>query len=186
MAMKRLILSIVAIHSLVYGQNSVSINANEDDLELSGSMDLSQAGAYGEGMALNLDLDLLHTDKDNIFYFGVSGESQVGASGFTLGAGMKTVSTDDYFALPFLLKASYVLPFDETIPTTSLNANIAYAPSVLSFMDADKYMEWRMELDMSITNNLHLFTGYRDIDTDYETHDYNFNNSFYGGLKLNF
>jgi len=31
-----------------------------------------------------------------------------------------------------------------------------------------------------------VFVGYRNIDTDYTYGDYNFNDSFYGGMKLSF
>jgi hypothetical protein len=39
---------------------------------------------------------------------------------------------------------------------------------------------------MEVISNIHIFTGYSDFDTDYELRDYNFNDSFYGVLKVSF
>jgi len=184
---KSLILSALVAGTLLYGESSVGININDEDLELTTSIDLNRFGGYSESTVFTIDADLLHTENDNLLGVGVSAESQMqGLEGLTMGIGLKTVTTEDYFALPLLLKASYALPFDSVIPTTSLGGYIAYAPSVLSFSDADEYLEWRVQLDMEVVNNIHLFTGYRDINTDYKTGSFNFNDSFYGGFKLDF
>ena len=93
-------------------------------------------------------------------------------------------------ALPLLGRVKYILPFDSDIPTTLLFASFAYAPSALTFSDGDTYSEFRAEADMEVISNIHVFAGYRNIDTDYEyadyTEEYNLNDSFYGGLKLSF
>ncbi len=85
-----------------------------------------------------------------------------------------------------MAKAIYALPFNDSIPTTSLAASFAYAPEVLTFLDGESYTEVKVEANMEVISNIHIFTGYRNIDTDYEAGDYNFNDSFYAGMKLSF
>ncbi|HHE05533.1 MAG TPA: hypothetical protein ENK90_00235, partial [Epsilonproteobacteria bacterium] len=87
---------------------------------------------------------------------------------------------------PLMAKGVYTLPLNDSIPTTSLSLEASYAPSVLSFRDAESYTDLRLEVDMEVISNVHVFTGYRNIDTEYENYDKTFNNSFYGGLKLSF
>jgi len=185
--MKSLIFSALVVGTLLYGESSAGININNDDVELATSIDLNRLGIYTEGTVFTIDANYLHTENDNLLGLGISVASQTQSiEGLTVGAGIKTVSTDDYFALPLLIRASYVLPFGSSIPTTSVDGYFAYAPSVLSFSDADGYREWRVQLDMEVASSIHLFGGYRDINTDYETYNYNFNDSFYGGMKLSF
>ena len=173
--------------SVLWGQNSVGLNINNDDVELQASLNLNAMAGYADGTTYTIDGNYLHTDSENLFTFGVSGENQLqGIYGMTVGFGIKAAIADDYFALPLLAKGSYRLPLNDAVPTTSLQMLLAYAPSVLSFSDADKYFEFRTQLDMEVVPNIHLFTGYRNIDTDYVGRELNFNDSFYGGLKLNF
>ena len=108
------------------------------------------------------------------------------APGLVFGFGFKTAFAEDFMALPLMAKASYSLPFTDSIPTTSLIASFAYAPSVLTFVDGETYSELRLEADMEVISNIHIFTGYRNIDTDYEAEDHKFNDSFYAGMKLSF
>ncbi len=118
---------------------------------------------------------------------GFSGQNSLqGVEGLTLGFGAKLVFAEDFMALPLMAKAKYALPFTDSIPTTSLIASFAYAPEVLTFLDGKTYSELRLEADMEIISNIHIFTGYRNIDTDYEAGDYKFNDSFYAGMKLSF
>ena len=94
---------------------------------------------------------------------------------------------EDYGAVPLMIKASYVLPLIQEIPTVSVSAKFAYAPSVLSFDEADDYFEFRTEASMEMINAVSLYVGYRDIEAAYTYSGYDtFNDSFYGGLKLSF
>jgi hypothetical protein len=118
---------------------------------------------------------------------GVSGQNTLqGVPGLTLAFGAKVIFASNFMALPLMAKGIYILPLNDSIPTTSLVTSLAYAPSVLSFRDGDNYSEFRFEANMEVISNVHIFTGYRNINTDYETGDHTFNNSFYGGLKLSF
>lgn len=172
---------------LLHAQSNVGLNINNEDLEVSASIDLNALTYYSDSTSYTLDASYLHTDGDNLTTVGVSAENTLqGVEGVALGLGIKSVFADNFVAIPFFAKAKYTLPFGYSIPTTSLTTSIAYAPSVLAFRDAESYTEFRVEANMEIITNIHLFTGYRNVDTEYDTHDQTFNNSFYGGMKLSF
>jgi len=181
--MKYLIFAISLLTSSFAG--SLGLNINDEDVEVQATIDMS--AAIGNGINYLVEIDYLHTEEDDLFKvgFGASNTLQ-GASGLTLTLGLEGVFADSYAALPLFGQASLRLPFDDDIPATSLSARIDYAPSVLSFSDAEKYLEYRFEADMEVIQSIHLYAGYRNIDTDYETYDYNLNDSWYGGLRWGF
>jgi len=187
MYFKKLFLTSLFSIGLLHAQSNIGLNINDEDLEVSASIDLNALTYYSDSTSYTLDASYLHTDGDNLTTVGVSAESTFqGVDGLALGLGIKSVFADDFVAIPFFAKAKYTLPFNHSIPTTSLATSLAYAPSVLTFSDGESYMEFRVEANMEIITNVHLFTGYRNIDTEYDTYDQTFNNSFYGGMKLSF
>jgi len=188
MYIKKLCLASLLTVGLLHAQSGVGLNVNDEDLELRAAIDLNAlTSSYSEGTSYTLDVSYLDTDRDNLMTVGVSAESTFqGVEGLALGLGMKSVFTDNFIAVPFLAKAKYTLPFGYSVPKTTLATSFAYAPSVLTFRDGESYREFRVEADMELVTNVHLFAGYRNIHTEYEIHDHTFNNSFYGGMQLNF
>lgn len=187
MYFKKLFLTTLFSVGLLHAQSNVGLNINNEDLEVSASIDLNALTYYSDSTSYSLDASYLHTDGDNLTTVGVSAESTFqGVEGLSLGLGIKSVFADDFISIPFLAKARYTLPLHYNIPTTSLATSLAYAPSILTFSDGESYMEFRAEADMEIITNVHLFAGYRNIHTEYDTNDLTFNNSFYGGMKLSF
>ena len=187
MHLKKILLSSMLMSGLLTAQNSVSLNINNDDVELQTSLNFNDVIGYADGTTYTLDANYLHTDGDNLFGIGLSGQNQLqGVYGLTVGLGIKTVFADEFAAIPFLVRGAYTLPLTDAIPTTTVEMSLAYAPKVLSFNEAEGYSEFRTQLDMEVVSNIHIFTGYRNIDTDYKAFDHTFNDSFYGGLKLSF
>jgi hypothetical protein len=187
MYFKKLFITALFFYSLLQAQSNIGLNINNEDLELSASIDLNALTYYSDSTSYALDASYLHTDGDNLTTLGVSAESTFqGIEGLSLGLGIKSVFADDFISIPFFAKAKYTLPLHYNIPTTSFATSLAYAPSILSFSDAESYTEFRAEADMEIITNIHLFAGYRNIDTEYDNYDETFNNSFYGGMKLSF
>ena len=151
------------------------------------SANLNTLTNYADGTTYILDGSYLHTDGENLLALGISGQNAFqGLEGLTLAFGLKGIKADEFLAFPLTAKAIYRLPLNDMIPPTSLMTSVAYAPSVLSFQDAKTYSEFRVEADMEVISNIHIFTGYRNIHTEYDHADMTFNNSFYGGLKLSF
>jgi len=184
--MRKILLLLSALIATV-DASDIGINVNSEDVEIHGKMDITSAVGYGSGTHYFLFGDYVHTDNDNLFKAGFGAANTLsGAEGLTFTLGIEGVFAEDFVAMPFFGKATLRLPFDEPIPATSLSAYLSFAPSVLSFIDADGYTEYRFEADMEVISNIHLYGGYRNIDTDYEEEEHTFNDSWYGGLRISF
>ncbi len=187
MYLKKIIFPAILATGLLYAETSIGVNINNEDVEVTGEFNFNSLADYSSGTTYILNVDYLYSDGDNMTAVGFRGENSFqGVEGLTLALGAKFIFADDFISLPLMAKATYALPFIDTIPTTSLAASFAYAPAVLTFVDGETYSEFRFEADMEVISNIHIFTGYRNIDTDYEAGDHNFNDSFYGGMKLSF
>ena len=185
-SMRGVLLGTLFAGSVAFAESSIWVDINNDDVELLGAIDLNRYIGYNDSTNYLIEINYLHSN-DNLLTAGIVGQNRLqGAPNLTLGLGIKTVFTDNFAAMPFTARAIYRLPLGPALPPTSLKGSFTYAPSVLSFRDADSYKAWRVEADMEVIHAIHLFAGYRDIDTNYETYDRNFNDSFYGGLKLSF
>jgi hypothetical protein len=184
---KNILLTTFLLTGIISAESSIGLDINNEDVELLSTINLNSTIGYTGGTSYLIDISYLHNDSDDFLTIGLSGENSLDAApGLIFGFGFKTVFTEDFIAIPLLAKIKYILPFDSDIPTTYFLASFAYAPSILTFSDGDRYSELRVEADMEVISNIHIFTGYRNIDTDYEVGDYNLNDSFYGGLKLSF
>ncbi len=187
MTVKKLLLATLLAVGLLQAETSIGLDINNEDVEIIGELNFNSLADYSSGTTYVLDVSYLYTDGDHLGAVGFSGQNTLqGAEGLTLAFGAKLAFAEDFMALPLMAQASYALPFIDTIPTTSLIGSFAYAPEVLTFLDGKTYSELRLEADMEVISNMHIFGGYRNIDTDYEYRDYNFNDSFYVGMKLSF
>jgi len=184
---KNIVLTTFLLTGIISAESSIGLDINSEDVELLGAYNLNSTIGYTGGTSYLIDVSYLHNENNDLFTIGLSGENSLEAApGLVFGFGFKTAFAEDFMAIPLLGKVKYILPFDSDIPTTSFLASFAYAPSVLTFSDGDTYSELRLEANMEVISNIHVFTGYRNIDTNYEFVDYNLNDSFYGGLKLSF
>lgn len=187
MKLKNLLLSTFLLSGIIHAENSVGIDINNKDVEVLGSFNLNTLTDYASGTTYLLDFKYLHADGDNLTTLGFLGQNDLqGQEGVALALGLKGVVANDFLSFPLTVKGSYTLPFIDSVPTTSVLMELSYAPNVLSFSDAQSYSDFRLEVDMEVISNIHLFTGYRNINTDYKDRDETFNNSFYGGMKLSF
>jgi len=184
---KKIIVSAFFLTGILSAENSIGLNINSEDLEVQGTFNLNTTFGYSGETSFILDANYLHTDNDDLFTVGIGGENALEAApGLIFGLGFKTVFAEDFSAFPLFGKVKYILPFDSDIPTTSLLASFAYAPAVLTFLDGETYSEFRAEANMEVISSIHIFGGYRNIETNYDTYDYTLNDSWYGGLKLSF
>jgi len=186
MLFKKLLFNTIILSSFLFSKSSIGLNINSDDVEFNGRYSLNEY--YQSDIEYHADLSYLYSSEENdLISFGINGEGALeSAPGLIFGFGFEAVYTDDFMAIPLLGKVRYILPFDSDIPTTSLFLSYSYAPSGLTFSDGESYSNLKMEANMEIIPSLNIFTGYRNIDTDYEYEDYELNDSFYGGLKFSF
>jgi len=166
---------------------SVGLNINSDDIEIESRIDINPFATYGSGTRYTLSGAYLHTESDDLFRVGFGASSTLpDAEGLTVTLGVEGVFGNDYVSMPFFGRAAFRLPLDPAVPVTTLSTELAYAPSVLTFLDGEHYLAYRFETDVEVISNVHLYGGYRNIDTDYESYDYNLNDRWYGGLKISF
>ena len=190
---KLVLASLLSFSTYAYGQNSIGLDINSDDVEVVASLNLNALTSYSDGTNYLLDLNYLHlasnkdTDGANMTSVSVMGQNTLqGVEDLTLAFGLKTVFISDFLAVPFTFRGVYTLPLVDQIPTSTLALSLSYAPSTLTFREGESYSDVRLEADMEIIHNIHLFTGYRNIKTEYEKDDKTFNSSVYGGIKLTF
>ncbi len=117
---------------------------------------------------------------ENVFYNYHPLMFQVGIKSVFTGHGGK-----DFMALPILFGFKHKV-YSGNIPIGTLGAKILYAPSPLAFQDADKYLEYRIEATLQIIENVELYAGYRNIDTDYKGASLNYTDSGYLGFRFIF
>jgi len=190
---KKYLLYLLLLTALLQAETGLGLNINHEDVEVSGEINMNTFTGYYGTTTFMLGGSYLYAgdndreNREHLMTLSVSGQNSLqNIEGLSAGLGIKAVFADNYIALPLCMRVAYALPLIDTIPTTSLFAKFAYAPSVLTFSDGETYREYRLGVDMELFPSTHIFAGYRNIDTDYDDESYNFNDSFYGGLKLTF
>ncbi len=173
--------------------NSASININNEDLELSANLDIGQFNENVEPETMFFGaryLDADNSDRGNnnpLFEVNFLRQKEIPRTSLSIGLGVKLNYTKDYRTLPLGIDVTYRLPSTTVIPI-SVHANVYYAPKVLSFDNASKYFENRVECDIELIDNGHIIVGYRNIRTDYDDArgDFIYNESGYVGFKFEF
>jgi len=194
--LKKLLLSLTLCSSL-FAMHEASINLNNDDIEVGANIDLGELNQSDYPDAYFLTLGLLdvgrHTNIEPLYSAGfmlrqpISGTGGlkfgIGVKGTHLKAGMLT-----HASIPVNVGLSYTLPLDFVMPIY-ISGDLSYAPSVLSFEDADRYFEGRTELGLQIIEQGSLFVGYRKIDANFKAGlggKYTFSDTAYVGFKVRF
>jgi hypothetical protein len=180
---------------LLFSRTTVGLNINTEDFEVEGAMDITTFSEYTNGTIFIADANFINTEYDSLFGIGLGAyNSFQGMERLNLGLGVKYIYIEDFMAFPLMVEASYGLPLIDAIPTVSLSAAMLYAPSALSFDEAENYFEFRVEAGIEVISSVGIYIGYRDIEVEY-IDDFSerssdsfetFNSSFYGGLKMSF
>jgi len=181
-----------------FAMNTAEVNINNKDLEVSGKFDIGQFNDAVEpdtmffgGKFLNADRDHADTTSANLDPFYEANflmMRKVGNQGIKLGMGVKINHTNSYTTTPLGLQFSYKIPAVDYIPM-HLNGELYYAPSVLSYQNADSFLEYRASYDIQIIKNGNVTLGYRRVETNYEVNqggDFTYNSSWYIGFKIGF
>jgi hypothetical protein len=194
--LKKLLITLALSVSL-FAQHDASVNLNSDDIEVNGNIDLGELNQSDYPNIYFLTLGFLDVDNrestDPLLQAGFKLRQDVtGVKGLRFGLGFKGTHTEvgnhKHSAIPLGVELAYTLPINSAIPII-ISGSLDYAPSVLSFKDADSYMEKRVELGVQIVEQATIFVGYRKIDTDFETRhggDYTYNDTGYIGFKIRF
>jgi hypothetical protein len=195
--LKKLLLTL-ALGTAAFAMHDASINLNNDDLEVKGNVDIGELNQSDYPNIYFLTLGFLNAENENddtdaLLEAGFKLRQEVtGVQGLRFGLGFKGTYTEvgglKHAAVPLGVELAYTLPIGSAIPVI-ISGSLDYAPSVLSFKDADRYMEKRVELGVQIIEQATIFVGYRKIETDFENNsggDYTYNDAGYVGFKVKF
>jgi hypothetical protein len=174
--MKKLI-SAVLIAGSLFADNFANIQITDKTVMVEGQGQVSYSQpVYVRGGYL------INSGKEDFFYGGIKSEGQV------IGVDMPVkfslmldfVHTTDNSALPIGIGASSYIG-DISLPVF-IRGEFEYAPAVLSFEDADKFMKYKIETGVRFIENGEVFVGYRNISFD----DYTYNSNVYAGVGFIF
>lgn len=194
--LKKLLLSL-ALSASLFAMHDASVNLNSDDIEVNGNLDLGELNESDYPDSYFLTFGFLDVDNavstDPLLSAGfMLRQDMTGIENMRFGLGFKGTYTEvgrsKHAAIPINAELAYTLPLDFAMPIV-ISAGLSYAPSVLSFKDADSYFEGRVEASLQIIEQGSLFVGYRQIETDFESNeggDYTFSDSAYIGFKIRF
>ncbi|DAB29891.1 MAG TPA: hypothetical protein CFH84_07035 [Sulfurimonas sp. UBA12504] len=182
-----------------FALNNAEINVNDSDLELGAKLDMGQViqSVTPNTVFLGLkfmDVDAKHSEDENIKVksYGELNflmQKEIAHSGLSVGLGVKLNKTEignkSFASAPLGIEASYRLPASDYIPMY-VGGALYHAPAVLSFEDAENFMEYRVHFDLEVVQNGNITLGYRSINTNYDTYNFNYNKSVYVGFKFGF
>lgn len=186
------------ISSTAFAAHQAEINVNSHEVEGQIRIDMAKMGntslegAFIGGRILNGDEQnsdrIGNTNPLTEISFMVQRPVD-GVPGLSVGLGIKGEYTrfdgQSYAAIPLGLEADMKLPLATPVPLY-VGGALYYAPSVLSFSDAENYMETRIHLDIEPIPNGRIEIGYRNIDTDVKNRNVTYNDAWYFGLRLDF
>ena len=192
---KKLLIITLLFTSSIYAvseKGSFGLNINSDDLEVEGRVSLSTRTRTLEYRNFYIDGNFINGEDDNLYGLGFYVENAPhGYSNLTFGIGLRSIFSgndkldETFVALPITVAAKARM-YLGNLPKSALGFKLSYAPEPLSFSDAKSYFEYRIEVDMQLIDNIGIYVGYRDISTDYDGGDINFNSAGYGGFKFVF
>lgn len=189
--MKKLVLLIFLLGTqlFAYQRYGFGINVNTDTVEFEGRANVAPLTSDPVFRNFYIDMNLINAD-DTLFGAGVFVENVFyNYHPLMFQVGLKSIFTshsgEDFIAMPILFGMKHKI-YSGNIPVGTLGAKILYAPSPLSFQDAKKYLEYRIEATVQIIENVELYAGYRDIQTDYESGSLDYDDAAYLGFRFIF
>lgn len=182
-----LLLLIINLNIFAMDKASLGLNINTDDLEVEARTSLAFTTNDPTYRNFYIDANFINADE-TLFGLGLYVEnSPINYQNIAFSIGLRTIFTkngnDSFTAIPIMLGAKARM-YLGSLPQSNLGVKLAYAPTPLTFQDADSYFEYRVEVDMTIIENVNIYVGYRNIDTNYEKRDVNYNDSLYVGFKF--
>ena len=171
---------------------SLGMNITTADLEIEGKFPIGGKIRRVAFRNFFVDGNFINTDNNALSAIGVHVEnSPHGHSNILLGFGIRGLySKNDaldktFVAFPISMLVQARMYFGN-LPKSALSMKVSYAPSPLTFSDAKTYLEYRIEADMQIIDNIDLYLGFRNIDTNYDSQDLKFNSKAYAGARFVF
>jgi len=169
---------------------SFGLNINSKDLEVEGRLSLAGQTSRLEYQKFFIDANFINEEDDALTGLGFYVEnSPHGHSNIKFAIGLKSIFSQNdkldknFIAIPITVSAKARV-YLENLPKSALGIKVGYAPSPLTFSDGETYLEYRIEAEMHIIDNIKIYTGYRNINTEYKEKDITFNSAAYVGFKF--
>lgn len=172
---------------------ALAAHANNLDVNLGGNAAAIEYSTNLTNTGLEGSLGYVHhTDKVDIGSVGlglVGNASPVG-SPLLFGVGGKLLflspkgNVDNGTAVALGAHFHYVWP---SYNRFAIGGEIYYAPNIVSFNNADRYLEFGVRAGYSVLRNAEVYVGYRHISGAFTgTGNVTLDNTFMAGLSLNF
>ncbi len=167
--------------------DAVDISLGSDTGQVKYILPLSYSG-YGR---TDVEFGFLYTESDDVMLttgLHVRGEAGSHAPGLSFGVGIKafvvSVGDKDLAALTLGGEARFVLP---SLSRLSSVAFFNYAPSIVSFGDAEKFSEFGLQVEYEVFPETAVYGGYRKITADIENgSDADLDKNGHVGIRLTF
>ena len=173
--MRKILLSFLMVGSL-FAENFVNLQISNETLMFEGQYKISfQEPFYVRGGYL------INSKKSNFAYVGIKSEGHIVGANLPakLSLFLDYVKTKNSSAIPIGIGVNSYLN-DFSIPFF-IRGEIAYAPKILSFEKANKFVKLKIETGARFIENGEVFIGYRNI-----SFDKNYNSTFYAGVGFSF
>jgi len=190
--MKKIIVGSLIVTSFLLGNNAVEVNVNNDTLEVEADIYLNDSYDVSNNSNYYLTVGHLRAEKDNSETQSLTTAGLkvlnpfTDDNGISFGLGMKSVysnqSSKTLFALPLSVYGK--IEFSEVI---YVDAEVSYAPKVLSFGDSESYTDMKAKFNYKVLENGYVFVGARSIETKYDNGTTSkFDSSAFVGLEIRF
>ncbi|MGK0256387.1 MAG: hypothetical protein ACI81I_001004, partial [Arcobacteraceae bacterium] len=190
--MKNILIGSLIASSILMGSNSIQVNTNSDTLEVATDIYLNNSYNLNEGSNYYFTASYLRTEKNDLETQSLSSAGfkvlnpYTNDYGVSFGLGMKAVyssqSDKRFFATPLILNGKI-----ELNEVMYVDADLSYAPKVLSFSDGKTYQDMKVRFNYKVLSDGYVFVGVRNIETEYEDGKIKeYDNSAFVGLEVKF
>lgn len=203
--MKKMLMVLWAFSlTTLFAAGEAQLNVNKTDLELSVKFDVQKGfgvvedfeSSEGNSRSNQFGIRFIKADVENsslpstadLDYYAEINYlmmQNIGHDGFRAGIGAKINYTEDFVSVPFGLEAQYKFEEIPNVPV-KIGASVYYAPPVLTFENGDSYVETGINVAFEIIRDAELVFGYRNMKTNMEGYDMDYNEAGYFGVKMKF
>ncbi len=191
--MKKILISSIVASTLLYASNSVELNINNDTLEARGDIYLNNM--YDVNNSSNYYFTISYLGTESTATTASQRLTSAGLkvlnpytddNGISLGIGLKSVYTNQnaktFVSIPLAAYGKF-----ELNDLIYFDLEMAYAPRVLSFSDAEGYSDARIKVNYKVLEDGYVYIGARDITTKYENSArVNYDTSAFIGYEVKF
>lgn len=190
--MKKILTSLVAFASFMYGDTMLNINLNEKDLEgfyedissVSSNTNVYKSIGY-------ISAEDEYENKNGMVEGELLVAGMTSLPGLSVGMGVRGFAANlnggnmdkTAGALAIKVKGIYTLP---VVVKSYATVSYAYAPDSLSFSDLENYSETRIEANFELIEGGIIYGGVRSMDMKFKNVEkkYSFNNGAYIGIRF--